>query len=337
MSDSAHTVERSKYETPLAIGRTQTGLGISNTASRLTEAFNTTSKKGIRSYTDNAHQLSVTPTPPARRHKVRKHDAHATPVSTSYSTSHNRHRAGHLEQELPVAPGRTATRDYSDSEESKYVPVSSEDDQLNTKPDGSGLGERESTWATLKFEELDYPADHSDAVRASPKFEDLEAAPDRLDTEYSRSTRNTPEIEDLHATPRCSDTEERISISTSPEAERDATHVSGVAKDHVSDTVERISISTSPEAEDRNVTHASSVAEDQDSGTKALPDGVYEIEGLRGKQWSAGKLWLKIKWKSLPSPSWELAEHMRKELGDKDYEELLQTMPRKRRKKAPKW
>jgi hypothetical protein len=68
-----------------------------------------------------------------------------------------------------------------------------------------------------------------------------------------------------------------------------------------------------------------------------LPEGVYLVERVVQKQWSGKKLWLKIKWKGLKSVSWELAEHMRNELGEKDYEELLETAPRKRRKKGPKW
>jgi hypothetical protein len=68
-----------------------------------------------------------------------------------------------------------------------------------------------------------------------------------------------------------------------------------------------------------------------------LPEGVYLVERVLQKQWSGKKLWLRIKWKGLKSASWELAEHMRNELGEKDYEELLETAPRKRRKKGPKW
>jgi hypothetical protein len=68
-----------------------------------------------------------------------------------------------------------------------------------------------------------------------------------------------------------------------------------------------------------------------------LPEGVYLVERVLQKQRSGKKLWLKIQWKGLKSASWELAEHMRNELGEKDYEELLETAPRKRRKKGPKW
>jgi hypothetical protein len=74
-----------------------------------------------------------------------------------------------------------------------------------------------------------------------------------------------------------------------------------------------------------------------DSEGNPLPEGVYLVERILEKQWSGKKLWLKIKWKGLKSASWELAEHMRNELGEKDYEELLETAPRKRRKKGPKW
>jgi hypothetical protein len=262
------------------------------------------SKKRPRSYTGNPsttgrdvllepfdnsmHQLSETPTPPARRYNVGKRGADVTPVST-----YQRDPVSHSEQELPVA--RKATRYSSDTEEFK-------------------------------------------SISASPEVEDPVVEPEYMDTEGMKYVPASPVVEGREATAPWSDTKERRSISTSPKAEeRDATHVAGDAEDHAPDTKERRSISSSPEAEDRNATHASGVAGDQDSGTKALPDGVYEIEGLRGKQWSAGKLWLKIKWKNLPSPSWELAEHMREELGDNDYEELLQTMPRKRPKKAPKW
>jgi hypothetical protein len=74
-----------------------------------------------------------------------------------------------------------------------------------------------------------------------------------------------------------------------------------------------------------------------DSEGNPLPEGVYLVERILEKQRSGKKLWLKIKWKGLKSASWELAEHMRNELGEKDYEELLETAPRKRRKKGPKW
>jgi hypothetical protein len=300
------------------------------------------------------HQHSATPTPPARRYNVRKRGADVTLVST-----HQRDPVSHSEQELPVA--RKATRYSSDTEEFKYIPASPEvgepvvkpeyvDTQemkyvpaspgvedLEATPPRSGIVKSESRRPS-EFEELDADLVCSDAKQAPSEKEAIEATPDLVGADYSSSTRNTPVIEDLDDTPRRSDTKERRSISTPPkDEERDATNVAGDAEDHVSDTEKPIYISSSPEAEERNATHASGDAEDQDSGTKALPDGVYEIEGLRGKQWSAGKLWLHIKWKTLPTPSWELAEHMRNELGEEDYQELLETMPRKRRKKAPKW
>jgi hypothetical protein len=65
--------------------------------------------------------------------------------------------------------------------------------------------------------------------------------------------------------------------------------------------------------------------------------GVYEIERLLEKQWSGRVLWLKIKWKTLATGSWEKADHMREELGEEDYQALLDTLPRKRRKKGSKW
>jgi hypothetical protein len=68
-----------------------------------------------------------------------------------------------------------------------------------------------------------------------------------------------------------------------------------------------------------------------------LPDGVYLTERVVESRRTSGKLWLKIKWKGVKTPSWELAEHMRNELGEEDYKELLETKPRKRRKKASKW
>jgi hypothetical protein len=245
--------------------------------------------------------------------------------------------------------------EYMDTEGMKYVPESpvfegleptpycSDTEFLDDAPASPKVEDLEDTLPCSDIEESEsrqpsFDSDCSDAKQASPKTEDLEATPDFLDSEYSKSTQNTPDIKVLEATAPESNIKERISISTSPEAEeRDATHVSGVAADHVSDTAEPISIPSSPDAEEQDATPVSGDAGDQDTGTKALSDGVYEIEGLRGKQWSAGKLWLKIKWKSLPTPSWELAEHMRNELGENDYQELLETMPRKRRKKAPKW
>jgi hypothetical protein len=76
------------------------------------------------------------------------------------------------------------------------------------------------------------------------------------------------------------------------------------------------------------------------SSTNGPPD-IYtkktEIERILTTQRSSGKLWLKIKWKGIPTGSWELAEYMRSELGEEDYQELLETKPRKRRKKAPSW
>jgi hypothetical protein len=86
-----------------------------------------------------------------------------------------------------------------------------------------------------------------------------------------------------------------------------------------------------------NDSDAASDNEGVESGSKPLPEGVYLVERVLQKQWSGKKLWLRIKWKGLKSASWELAEHMRNELGEKDYEELLETAPRKRRKKGPKW
>jgi hypothetical protein len=66
-------------------------------------------------------------------------------------------------------------------------------------------------------------------------------------------------------------------------------------------------------------------------------EGVFEIERLLEKKRFGKVLWLKIKWKTVAKASWEKAEHMLKELGEEAYQELLETKPRKRRKKADKW
>jgi hypothetical protein len=66
-------------------------------------------------------------------------------------------------------------------------------------------------------------------------------------------------------------------------------------------------------------------------------EGVFEIERLLEKKRFGKVLWLKIKWKTVAKGSWEKAEHMQKELGEEAYQELLETKPRKRRKKAAKW
>jgi hypothetical protein len=310
--------ERSEHESLLATSRTRTGLEISHRASHLSDGFNASSMKRPRSYTDSPStttrnviqapfddQYSATPTPSARRYNVGTRGADVTPVATDYSTFYERDPVSHSEQEHPIA--RKATRDSSDTEEIKYVPASPEVEDIEANPHCSVIEKLESVRTSPEFEELDSNPDCSDAKQASPEIHDEDDTSAGLDTEKWRSTRNTADIEVLEATPRCSDTQERTPMPTFPEAEElEATLVSGEAEDH-------------------------------DTGTKALPDGIYEIEGLRGRQWSAGKLWLKIKWKNLPTPSWELADHMRNELGEEDYEELLQTKPRKRRKKAPKW
>jgi hypothetical protein len=66
-------------------------------------------------------------------------------------------------------------------------------------------------------------------------------------------------------------------------------------------------------------------------------DGVYVIERVLKKQWSGRVLWLRIKWLDVPNASWEKAEHIRNELGEEGYQELMETLPRKRRKRAAKW
>jgi hypothetical protein len=80
-----------------------------------------------------------------------------------------------------------------------------------------------------------------------------------------------------------------------------------------------------------------SEGEDHPVEEEQLPDGVYLTERVVETRRTSGKLWLKIKWKGVKTPSWELAEYMRNELGEEDYKELLETKPRKRRKKASKW
>jgi hypothetical protein len=84
-------------------------------------------------------------------------------------------------------------------------------------------------------------------------------------------------------------------------------------------------------------TEPPSMGEDQPVEELQLPDGVYLTERVVESRRTSGKLWLKIKWKGVKTPSWELAEYMRNELGEEDYKELLETKPRKRRKKASKW
>jgi hypothetical protein len=84
-------------------------------------------------------------------------------------------------------------------------------------------------------------------------------------------------------------------------------------------------------------TEPPSEGEDQPVEELQLPDGVYLTERVVESRRTSGKLWLKIKWKGVKTPSWELAEYMRNELGEEDYKELLETKPRKRRKKASKW
>jgi hypothetical protein len=66
-------------------------------------------------------------------------------------------------------------------------------------------------------------------------------------------------------------------------------------------------------------------------------EGVFEIERLLEKQWSGKILWLKIKWKGIAKGSWEKADHIKEDLGEEGYQELLETKPRKKRKKASKW
>jgi hypothetical protein len=66
-------------------------------------------------------------------------------------------------------------------------------------------------------------------------------------------------------------------------------------------------------------------------------DGVYDIERVLKKQWSGKVLWLRIKWVDVPNASWEKAEHIRNELGEEGYQELMETLPRKKRKRAAKW
>jgi hypothetical protein len=76
------------------------------------------------------------------------------------------------------------------------------------------------------------------------------------------------------------------------------------------------------------------------SAASTLPD-IYnktlDIERVLTTQWSSGKLWLKIKWKGIRTASWEPADYMRSQLGEKDFQELLEIKPRKRRKKASAW
>jgi hypothetical protein len=87
-------------------------------------------------------------------------------------------------------------------------------------------------------------------------------------------------------------------------------------------------------------TESLAVAASAGSTTNTLPDidnKKIEIERVLTTQRTSGKLWLKIKWKGIPTGSWELAEYMRSELGEEDYQELLETKPRKRRKKASAW
>jgi hypothetical protein len=57
---------------------------------------------------------------------------------------------------------------------------------------------------------------------------------------------------------------------------------------------------------------------------------VIPVERLLKKQWSGKVLWLKVKWVGISTGSWEKADHMRNELGDEDYQELLETLPKKR-------
>jgi hypothetical protein len=66
-------------------------------------------------------------------------------------------------------------------------------------------------------------------------------------------------------------------------------------------------------------------------------EGVFDIERLLDKQWSGKILWLKIKWKGLATGTWEKADHIKEDLGEEGYQELLETKPRKKRNKASKW
>jgi hypothetical protein len=99
---------------------------------------------------------------------------------------------------------------------------------------------------------------------------------------------------------------------------------------------------TSPHLSKQLASNAKSEPHDKGASRTQVSDdpafaGVFEVERLLEKQWSGKILWLKIKWKGIPTGSWEKAEHMKADLGEEAYQELLETKPRKRRKKTGKW
>jgi hypothetical protein len=98
-------------------------------------------------------------------------------------------------------------------------------------------------------------------------------------------------------------------------------------------------INTGVHSNDKGQAPMVSAAEPAEPGQSLDPafEGVFQIERLLEKQWSGKVLWLKIKWIGVPKGSWERAEHIKEDLGEEAYQELLETKPRKRRKKAGKW
>jgi hypothetical protein len=101
---------------------------------------------------------------------------------------------------------------------------------------------------------------------------------------------------------------------------------------------------TAPSSDLSDYPTSNDEAQPNDTGASSAPgtedpafEGVFEIERLLERQRSGKILWLKIKWKGIPTGSWEKAEHILAEIGEEAYQELLETKPRKKRKKAAKW
>jgi hypothetical protein len=150
-------------------------------------------------------------------------------------------------------------------------------------------------------------------------------------------------VADEHSTTRTPsepDESHHVSVRPSVDANEDSTAITPSESKLEESNAGPVGPSLRPD-EDSTTETSSGMAAPEVNGCPSdgdtLPDGVHFVERLLQKQWSAGKLWLKIKWKGLPTGTWELADHMRSELGEQDYEELLETKPRKRRKKAAKW